>query len=117
MSDESRETNLQATMKDILDACQKVQRYTANRTFDEFQENEMVVDAVMWNLGVLGEAVNQLPDTFKERHSHIYWRGPIDLRNRLIHGYFEIDLKEVWNVIENDLPSLCQEIRGLTTTD
>lgn len=61
----------------------------------------------------MGEAVGRLSDNIKKGSPEIMWREISDMRNKLIHEYFGVDLKVVWAVVEKDLPSLKKSMRGL----
>ncbi|MHA1839455.1 MAG: HepT-like ribonuclease domain-containing protein [Candidatus Ranarchaeia archaeon] len=73
----------------------------------------MVQDAVIRNLEVIGEAVKHIPKEFQNKHSTVNWRKIAGLRDILIHAYFGVDLDIVWDVIENKLDPLEDEIRKL----
>jgi len=78
-----------------------------------FPNNRMIVDAVIRNLEIIGEAAINLADNFKSVNSHIPWRDIAGLRNILIHEYFGVDKEKVWKVIQKDLPSFKKEIELL----
>ena len=93
-------------LEDILESIEKIEQYTAGLTFDTFLNDTKSCDAVIRNLEIIGEAANRLPDDFKMQHSNIDWFKVVGLRNRIVHGYFGIDLAIVWQIIEHDLPGL-----------
>jgi len=93
-------------LKDILNAIEKVERYTEGLSYQDFLEDEKTKDAVLRNLEVIGEAVSNLPEDFKKKHHSVPWKAIKGLRNRLIHGYFVIDFSIVWQVVKEELPSL-----------
>jgi uncharacterized protein with HEPN domain len=64
-------------------------------------------------LEIIGEASIQISDDFQEQHSDILWREIAGTRNRLIHGYFDVDLKIVWQIASNDLPVLLEQLKTL----
>ena len=66
----------------------------------------MLVDAVIRNLEVIGEAARNVSDEVRSRYSEIPWRNMIGLRNILIHEYFGVDESIVWEVIKNNLPEV-----------
>ncbi len=72
----------------------------------------LIQDAVIRNFEVIGEAANRLSPPTRENAAET-WRKVIAFRNRLIHGYWSIDLVLVWDVISNDLPNLKQEVARL----
>jgi len=97
-------------LNDILEAIRKIQNYTKNMSFSEFKRNELVQDAVIRNLEIIGEAVKRIPDDIKRRHPHIEWRKIAGLRDILIHAYFGIDLEIIWDIIKNKIPDLKEKI-------
>lgn len=75
-------------IKDILDAIQKIQEFTAGMTFTEFDKNRMVFDAVIRNFEIIGEAGNHIPIAIQNQYPRIPWKQIISMRNSLIHEYF-----------------------------
>jgi uncharacterized protein with HEPN domain len=73
----------------------------------------MVIEACLYNIQIIGEAVAQLPDDVKNNSPHIPWTLIKGMRNRLIHEYFGTDLPVVWNVIKNDLPTLKSDLGSI----
>lgn len=93
-------------IKDILHAIEKIERYTKGITLTEFKRNELVIDAVIRNLEVIGESCNAIPLAIQKIHPHIPWRQIIGLRNVLIHEYFGVDVNAVWQTAHTHLPVL-----------
>jgi len=75
----------------------------------------MIVEACLYNIQVIGEAVTKLPDGIKENEPQIPWALIKGMRNRLIHEYFGTDLQLVWNVIRNELPALNIDLQKIHT--
>ncbi len=91
---------------DIREAIEKIERYTAGLTYSSFAENDLVVDAVIRNLEVIGEAAKHIPDEWRSNHPEIDWRRVVGFRNIVIHAYFEVDLEIVWTIATERLPEL-----------
>ncbi|MBT9165265.1 MAG: hypothetical protein DDT22_01312 [candidate division WS2 bacterium] len=73
----------------------------------------MIIDAVLRNLEVIGEASRKIPEEIKEQYPHIPWKRMISLRNITIHEYFGIDPNIIWVIITQNLPGLKTDIEIL----
>ena len=80
---------------DMMESIEKVERYTAGLAFDEFEANDMVLDAVVRNLEIIGEAAGRLPESIRSASSDIEWRKMVGMRNLLAHEYFGVSLPVV----------------------
>ena len=89
---------------DIIEAINKIERYTKDMDFSKFSENELVLDAVIRNLEIIGEASTHIPEKIREKYSNLPWKRIIGLRNIAIHGYFKIDLSLIWAIITKNIP-------------
>ena len=98
---------------DILDSSKLAVGYLANISYNEFKKNTAIQDAVIRRIEIIGEAANRISNTSRKRYDHLPWTEMKGMRNLLIHEYDEIDLKEVWNTVKNDLPSLIIEIEKI----
>lgn len=96
----------------IRDAIQNILNYTeAGR--DGFFADRKTQDAVVRNLEIIGEATKHLSQSFKDAHPDISWKPIAGMRDKLIHDYFGINLQLIWDVVEQDLPTLKQKITQL----
>jgi uncharacterized protein with HEPN domain len=93
-------------IEDILEAIERIEEYTAGLDFPGLKKHRIVIDAVVRNLEVIGEAANHVPDKVQDRYPEIPWSKMKGIRNILIHEYFEVDLEVVWNTVRKDLPGL-----------
>lgn len=98
----------------ILQAIERIDRYTAEMDEVGFLNSELVQDAVIRNIEIIGEASNNIQrvDTeFAALHDDIPWQVMYTMRNRVSHGYDKVDLEIVWKTIQCDLPTLYQQVR------
>lgn len=100
-------------LEDILECIDKISRYVAGLSFGSFLKDEKTIDAVNRNLEIIGEAARNIPEQIKDNHSEIEWRGIIGLRNILIHDYYSLTLKIIWDIVQNELPELKKQIRQI----
>jgi uncharacterized protein with HEPN domain len=102
-------------IQDILDAITKIRRYVSGIDFDTFENDEEIMDAVIHNLTVIGEAAHHIPADITGRHAGIPWRQMIDMRNFSVHAYWNLRPSVIWNTIQNDLPPLVDPLQRLLT--
>jgi uncharacterized protein with HEPN domain len=96
-------------LEHMLQAIERIERYTGQVDEAQFSASEMIQDAVIRNFEVIGEAANKIQRadaSFTQTHSEIPWQVMYTMRNRLTHGYDKVDLAIVWQSIRNDLPAL-----------
>lgn len=95
---------------DILEAIERIEEYTSEMDFEEFASNKMVIDAVLRNLEIIGEAASQINNEIKEKYEEIPWRDIQDFRIVAAHHYWKINKERVWDIVENKLSTLGKEI-------
>lgn len=100
-------------VQDILDAIAEIRRFTNGMDFDSFSTDARTLKAVEFNLIVIGEAANQIPAGVEESHPQIPWPVMRAMRNRLVHVYFSVDERLLWDTVQNDLPGLFSALRSL----
>ncbi|MBK9478916.1 MAG: DUF86 domain-containing protein [Bacteroidetes bacterium] len=101
-------------LSDILDAVQKIKKYTVGLNYNSFIADTKTLDAVIRNFEIIGEAANRLPFEFKEKYVTVDWFQIIGFRNRIVHDYMGVDYKIVWTIIEKDIDKLSQEIGSIS---
>jgi len=79
----------------------------------DLEDDWVKADALAWNFTILGEAAAKLPEEFRTGHPEIIWRRPIGLRNRVVHGYWSIDVDILVTTARNDLPELGRQLDTL----
>jgi uncharacterized protein with HEPN domain len=98
--------DLRLYMTDILEAIDKVKRYTAGLSYEAFEAAEMVIDAVVRNLEVIGEAARMASPDLRERYPAVDWVAIVGFRNIVIHEYFDVDPTIVWTIATQRLAEL-----------
>jgi len=100
-------------VEDILDAVAEIRSFVAGMTFDEFSADPKTIRAVTAGFAIIGEAARHVPDEIIEAHPGIPWRVMTDMRNRVVHDYFSVDPRVLWETIRQDFPPLVGELQKL----
>jgi uncharacterized protein with HEPN domain len=103
-------------LRHIVEAIQRIERYTSDMDELSFLNDEKTQDAVVRNLEIVGEACNNITKKhtdFATAHSAIPWGFAYEMRNALSHGYHKVDFEIVWRTAQNDLPQLLVQIEKL----
>ncbi len=98
---------------DILICLAKIQSYVSGLNYDEFIEDSKTQDAVIRNIEIIGEAVKKLSEETMESYPNIPWRIIAGTRDRLIHGYFGVNIDIVWEIATIDVVDLMKEIKKI----
>jgi len=93
-------------LKHILDAANEALNFSRGKEVDDLNKDHMLALALVRLFEIIGEATRGLSDDFRDANPEIPWRKMVGMRDRLIHGYFDIDVEVVWKTIVNDLPGL-----------
>jgi uncharacterized protein with HEPN domain len=100
----------------IISAIDRINRHIAGADLPQFLKSELIQDAVIRNLEVIGEAANNIQrvdPVFATKYSEIPWQVMYAMRNRLSHGYEKVDNEMVWNTVCNDLPALKVKLQNV----
>lgn len=97
----------------ILDSCVHIIEFTTNVDFETFKKTRLIQSAVIRELGIIGEATKNLADDIRKTFKSIPWIKIAGMRDKLIHGYFTVDLKEVWNTAKRDINSLKMSVEKI----
>jgi len=106
-----------AYLLDILIAARKARKFVEGVTSDEFQRDEVMQNAVMRQLEIVGEAARRVCEDTRDAHPEVPWKELVGMRNRLVHEYFRIDIRKVWEAVKNDVPALISVIEPLVPPD
>lgn len=98
---------------DIKIALEKILRYTEDMTFKTFISDDKTKDAVERNFEIIGEAVKNLPEEFRNKYPQIPFKQVAGMRDKLIHDYFGIDYEIVWKTIKDKLPEFREAIENI----
>ena len=99
----------------ILDSCSNIIEFTNDIDFQTFINKRLIQSAVIRELEIIGEATKNIPDDIRKLSKDIPWKKLTGMRDKLIHGYFTVDLKEVWNTVKNDISILKRGIEKIKT--
>jgi uncharacterized protein with HEPN domain len=95
-----------APLNDIVTAASRIIRFMHGVGQAGFLANDEKQSAVFGQIVIIGEAANRLPRDFMDAHANVPWRKMIGMRNRVVHGYDEIDWYIVWQVAAHEVPGL-----------
>ena len=98
-------------LKDIIESIDIIEEYTKFKIIDDFYSDKLLQDGVIRRLEIIGEAVKKIDRELKMKYPNVKWRQIASFRDVLIHDYFGVNVKRVWNVIESDLDNLKSEIQ------
>jgi uncharacterized protein with HEPN domain len=96
-------------VEDIINAMIDAQQFVEGMEFEDFLEDKKTVFAVLRALEIIGEATKNIPVHIRDRFPQIPWKEMAGMRDKVIHEYFGVDLRRVWNTTKNDLPALKSE--------
>ncbi|MHB1163962.1 MAG: HepT-like ribonuclease domain-containing protein [Candidatus Nanopelagicales bacterium] len=103
-------------LHEIVAACNRAIDIAARHAAGELATSLDARDALLWNLTVVGEATGQLPAGVRDGHPDIPWNQPVRLRNRIVHGYWSVDLDVLHSVAVQDLPGFVAQVEALAAT-
>ena len=102
--------NLELFLHDVLENIALIENST-KRSKKDFESDKDIIDATVRRLEIIGEAVKNIPTSFREKHPQVPWKGVTGFRDVLTHGYFRVDLNLVWKIVQEDLPGLKKQIQ------
>lgn len=103
-------------IRHILDAIAENQSYIAGKSFDQFCDDTKTLKAVVWNLTIIGEAARHIPPSAEAACPQIPWPQIRGMRNRIVHGYEQIDWEIVWKAVQEELPPLVPLLEKMLRT-
>lgn len=105
--------DLSLYISDILRAIDLIGDFVAGMNYEVFCKDEKTKSAVVMQLHIIGEAAKHVPDDLRNKYPDVPWKQLAGMRDRLSHGYFEVDYTIVWKVVESNLPELRPAIQAI----
>ena len=102
--------------RDMADYAEKAMRFVHGVSFEDFQDDEQKIFAVVYALGVIGEAARHVPKSMREKYSDVPWKKITGMRDKVIHDYMSVDLNVVWRTVHEDLPPLRDTVKRILDT-
>ena len=102
-----------ALLLDMLLAAREAQEIAREATISDFEQNRTLQLAVLKAVEIVGEAASRISADIRELNPDIPWKDIVGMRNRLVHGYFDVNLVRVWETVERDIPRLIVQLEGL----
>jgi len=104
----------QLRIQDILDAIARIQQATAGMSYEQFEDLEdLALHGLLYNFMIVGEAAVNVPDSIQSRYPQIPWRSMRDMRNVMVHEYFQVNLDRMWITVDEDLPAVVPMLETL----
>jgi uncharacterized protein with HEPN domain len=97
----------------ILDAAREAVGFVDGRTREDLDTDRMLSLSLVRLLEIIGEAARGVSAQFREAHPDLPWKSMAGMRDRLIHGYFDVNLDVVWETVTEDLPSLVAQLETI----
>jgi uncharacterized protein with HEPN domain len=93
-------------LRDIVSSLSDIEDFVEGMAFGQFEKDRKTLNAVVRSIEIIGEAAKNIPVAMREQYSAVPWKRMIGMRNKVIHGYFGVDVKTLWNTVKDDLPPL-----------
>jgi uncharacterized protein with HEPN domain len=100
-------------LHDILEAMEAAETFLEDVRFDELEEDQRTQFALQRAFAIIGEATKHLDDELRAQYPEVPWRNMAGMRDRLIHGYFAVDLDIVWETVYTDFPEVKPKVQHI----
>ena len=104
-------------LEDMLTSMLRIEEYIGEMEFGAFKMNYMIVDAVVRNFEIIGEASKKVPAEIQKKHPQIPWKKMYGLRNLIAHEYFGLDYEMIWEIAKNNLPQNSIDLREIINNE
>ncbi len=102
-----------SSLIDIINSCESIERFIRNKTKSDFYDDEMMQEAVIRKIEIIGEASNRISEELKNRFTDLPWKKMKAMRNIMIHMYDELELEIVWDTANNDISRLRNRLKEI----
>ncbi len=102
-------------VEDVLEAIEHINNFTKGINFENFFNSILIQSATVRQFEIIGEATDKISLGIKETFFNVEWRSIKSFRNLLTHEYSKVNISEVWNTIQNDLPTLKEQMEDILT--
>src|SRR3990167_7530800 len=100
-------------IEDILNSLKNIEDFAKHLDKEKFSKDILRQSAIIRQLEIIGEAVKNVPNNFREKYPKIPWKDVAGFRDVLSHAYFGVNIDRVWNIVERDLPKLKEEVNKI----
>lgn len=100
-------------LQDILDAINNIEEFVDDMSFEQFVKDKKTLHAVVRNIEIIGEASKNIPDSVKAKHKELPWKKMTGMRDKLIHGYFGVDVETLWKAVKENIPPLKKSVQKM----
>ena len=100
-------------LDDVQAACERVSKFTRGMSFDDFTQDDRTYHATLRNLEIIGEAIKNISDETRINYPQVKWRKIAGFRDIVAHDYFGVSDEIVWDVIQNEIPLLTEQIKEI----
>jgi uncharacterized protein with HEPN domain len=104
-------------LEDMVLSMQRIEEYLSGLDFTKFKVSYMVVDAVVRNFEIIGEASQKIPTEIQQKYPEVPWKKMYGLRNLIAHEYFGLDYEMIWEIAKNNLPQNLLDITRIYKTE
>lgn len=97
--------------EDIIECIEKIEKYTKGLSYEIFESDSLITDAVVRNIEIIGEASKNIPAEIQNQFTDILGQKLRGIRNRIVHDYFDVDRTIIWYIVSNELTDLKKLLR------